>query len=199
LIVKTYFFRNESLKHRVYWLNDQYKHEKLKCDELILADGQISSAFLYTYLLNHLNSTNMRPVGLTATQSEYKVFQTKQEAYLSGNKNCLNKMRTNFIYHVHNINGKSYAICQLFNQIRPCEVYEWIEEFYSRVEFKHCSIFCNQNSTQYFDNKSSDQQHFPCVKFLSNDEKLNVLNETRLAEPNFVSNLPAACNFIFDY
>lgn len=78
-------------------------------------------------MLSHLRSNDFNLVGLTATLSEYKVFETNQNLkYEIGNK--LSKMKKNYVYVINNLNGISYAICLFYNQLKIDEVYDWIEQ-----------------------------------------------------------------------
>lgn len=183
---------NEDLKQTIYWLTDDLKDTKLTVDQLIVADGQISSAFLYTYLTNHLNDAELRKIALSTTKSQYKVYQTNNEDTQVKQPQSLSTLRTNFIYHVSNLDGKSYIICQLFNQMKSNEVYDWIDQLWKRVEFKSTLILCSQNSSNYFG--ANEDQHFPCVKFLTSDKLRAATNEktcSRLEEPNIIGQLPA--------
>lgn len=141
------------------------------------------------YLLNHLAESEKKLLGMSATNSEFKVFVNENKS-----QSKLNMMRKNFIYKVDSLNGKSYLFCELFNNLKSNEFYDWIDQLWGKVNFKECLILCSQNQTNYF---SSHQQQFPCVKFLSN-KKLNTVEKCqRLEEPNFLQNLPAACNYLF--
>jgi hypothetical protein len=153
--------------------------------------------------VNHLNG-ECKKIALSSTKSELKVYLTNQEDASANNRSefmqaptvpassSLRNLRTNFVYHVQNLNGKSYAICQMFNQIKTSEAYDWISQLWSRVEFKNVLTLCSQNSANYF---GSSQEVFPCVKFISSDKTRDerIGSCVRLAEPNFIENLPAAC------
>lgn len=141
------------------------------------------------YLLNHLNESDKRLLGLSANNSEFKVFLNEDKT-----ESGLNRMRKNLIYKVNSLNSKSYLVCELFNNLKSNEFYDWIDQLWEKVNFKACLILCSQNHTNYF---SSNQQHFPCVKFLSSNKDLSTVEKCqRLEEPNFLQNLPAACNYL---
>jgi hypothetical protein len=156
--------------------------------------------------VNHL-SGEFKKIALSSTKSELKVYLTNQEdlqgksEFMQSNSvaqsySSLTSMRTNFVYHVQNLNGKSYVICQLFNAVKANEAYDWINQMWSRVEFKNALILCSQNSANYF---GSSQEVFPCVKFISSDKtrtERSDKNCSRLEEPNFIGNLPAACKIL---
>ena len=110
------------MKRKIYWTINSSQATKLKVDELILADGPISSVFAYTYLLNQHNSSI---IGLTATKSEKNVYETNKISIESKDSS---KLRSNFIYHIEKLNGKSVIVCQLYNQLKPNELYDWINQ-----------------------------------------------------------------------
>ncbi|CAF0838362.1 unnamed protein product [Brachionus calyciflorus] len=175
--------QDQNLKKKIYWLENI--ENKVEVDELILADGPIPCAFLYVYLLNHLGDSDKRLLGLTATNSEFKVYQNEDKTDSS-----LNKLRKNFIYQV-TLNGKSYLICEIFTQLKSNEFYDWLDQLWEKFEFKSSIILSSQNKTSYF---SSDSESFPCVKFLSSNKnfKNTEIHCKRLEEPNFLQDLPAA-------
>ncbi|RNA26406.1 proteasome assembly chaperone 1 [Brachionus plicatilis] len=174
---------NLNFKRKIQWLEEST--EKIEVDELILADGPISCAFLHVYLLNHLNESEKKLLGLSATNSEFKVFQNDDKT-----DSELNRMRKNLIYKVDNLNNKSYLVCEVFTNLKSNEFYDWIDQLWERVNFKACTILCSQNQTSYF---SSNRQEFPCVKYLSSNKEMATADKCqRLEEPNFLQNLPAA-------
>lgn len=174
---------DETLKRKIYWLNGE---EKITADQLLLADGASSAAFVYTYLISHFTqSNNMKLVGLSATMSEYKVYQVNHESPEELKKTC-STFRSNYIYLI-NINGKNYIICQLFDQLKHNELYDWIGQLTKKVEFKHALVFCSQDKTQFMGPSLSA---VPFVKCLASDKIYDSC--ARLEPPNFVSHLPAA-------
>jgi hypothetical protein len=158
-------------------------------------------------------SGECKKIALSSTKSELKVYMTNQEydssaksEFMQSNpagqsqssSSPLTSMRANFVYHVPNLNGKSYVVCQLFNAVKSSEAYDWIGQVWSRVESKSVMVLCSQNSANYF---GSNQEVFPCVKFISSDKtRTETLDKScpRLEEPNFIGNLPAACK-IFEF
>jgi len=76
-------------------------------------------------LLSHQIETNSRILGLTANKSEQKVYETNKNAIEAKETS---KLRSNFIYYVEKLNGKSLVVCQLFNQLKPDELYDWINQ-----------------------------------------------------------------------
>lgn len=107
-------------------------------------------------------------------------------------------MRTNFIY-LFNLNGVSYAVCFLFNQIKTAtESYDWIEQLVKHVEFKKLLVITEQDRTAYY-GPETEREQFPLVKYMTSD-KTESASERLLNPPNFLHNLPAACkinDFIF--
>ena len=85
------------------------------------------------------------------------------------------------------------VVCQIFNQLRPDELYDWINQLWSRIEFKSTLVICSQNKANYF---GESMQTFPCVKYISS-VKSNLTPSSYLEEPNFIGGLPAARNFYF--
>jgi hypothetical protein len=125
------------LKRKIVFLNDNDTtglQTKSLIDELIIGDGQIASSFLFTYLLQHIDATNRQLIAINATRSEYNVFKMNQQLFSNTNDQSVNKLeeptfRTNYIYLINNIkNGKNYLVCQLFDQLKVNEVYDWINQ-----------------------------------------------------------------------
>jgi hypothetical protein len=144
-------------------------------------------------LLSHQRETNSKIIGLTATKSEQKVYETNRDV-IEGKDTS--KLRSNFIYHIEKINGKSMVICQLFNQLKPDEFYDWINQLWSEIEFMTTLCICSQNKANYF---GESMQTFPCVKYISSI-KSNLTPSSYLEEPNFIGGLPAARNiFLIHY
>jgi len=147
-----------------------------------------SRAYVHTYLLNHLHASDLRLVGLSATLSEFKVYQLNQPQQ-EANENMLSKMRNNFVYIVNNLNGRSYAICLLFNQLKPSEMYDWINQLAEHVEFKDALLLTAENRTAYF---GLHENQFPLVKYISSDKTQMSSLITRLEQPNIIKGLSAA-------
>ncbi len=72
----------------------------------------------------------MTLLGLNATQSEYKVFQVNHET-VEQQQMSTPTFRSNFIYLIKNLNGKNIVICQLFDQLKPNELYDWIRQVFT--------------------------------------------------------------------
>jgi hypothetical protein len=177
---------DETIKRKIHWTHrPSFQETKIKVDELVLADGPLSAAFSYTYLLSHSKETNAKIIGITATKSEQKVYETNREAIESKDSS---KLRNNFIYHIDNLNGKSFIVCQLYSQLKPDELYNWIDQLWSRLEFNSSLVICSQNKSNFF---GEPTQKFPCVKYISS-EKSNLNPGLYLEEPNFVAGLSAA-------
>jgi hypothetical protein len=176
---------DETLKRKIYWSTDDYQQTKLHVDELVLADGPIASAFTYTYLLNHQKEIKSKILGLTANKSEQKIYETNKDAVEAKESS---RLRSNFIHHIEKLNGKNILVCQMFNQLKSDELYDWINQLWARVEFKSSLVICSQNKSNFFGN---EMQTFPCVKYISS-EKTSLTPSTYLEEPNFVGGLPAA-------
>ena len=87
------------------------------------------------------------------------------------------------------------VICQQFNQLKPDEFYDWINQLWSRIEFTSTLCICSQNKANYF---GESVQTFPCVKYISS-VKSNLTPSSYLEEPNFIGGLPAACNLLIHY
>ena len=86
-------------------------------------------AFLFTYFLSHLNDSKSKVLGLTGTKAEFNVFQTNKNDILNNtNHHSLTRIRNNFIYLIENLNGKTFIVCQLFNQLKDDETYDWIDQ-----------------------------------------------------------------------
>jgi len=176
---------DDNLKRKIYWLNAS--DTKLSADQLILADGPSSSAFIFTYLTSHFaNGNKMKLIGLNATMSEYKVFQVNHETPDEQQK-AIPTFRSNFIYLISDLDGKSVVVCQLYDNLKPQEINPWIKQFTSKIEFKSSFVFCSQNKNSYH---GSVADTVPFVKCLSSDK--NYTDCARLEPPNFVGNLPAA-------
>lgn len=64
-------------------------------------------------------------------------------------------------------------------------------KLWDKVEFSKALILSSQNKANYF---GTEQDVFPCVKFITSEKSLNQneIDCKRLEEPNFVQNLPAA-------
>jgi hypothetical protein len=177
--------QDETLRRKIYWSTNDYQQTKLNVDELVLADGPIASAYVYTYLLSHKYEFNSKILGLTATKSEQKIYETNKDT-IEAKENS--KLRTNFMHHIEKLNGKSVLVCQMFNQLKPDEFYDWINQLWSRIEFKNALVICSQNKSNFYGN---DMQTFPCVKYISS-EKSAITPSTYLEEPNFIGGLPGA-------
>lgn len=96
----------------------------------------LTKAFIYTYLISHFTqSSNMRLLALSATLSEYKVYQVNNES-AEELKKTSPTFRSNYIYLINNLNGKNYVICQLFDQLKHNELYDWIGQV-KEVLFVH--------------------------------------------------------------
>ncbi len=143
--------RNQELKRKIYWLaGENDDQSKVKVDDLIIADGPTASgkiviflylkldkkwehfllqtkAFLFTYLLSNLSEDKRKVLGLTGTKSEYTVCQNN--GFSSPNsQESLTTIRNNYLYLIENLNGKTYLVCQLFNQLKSNEAYDWIDQ-----------------------------------------------------------------------
>lgn len=176
---------DENLKRKVYWLSGD--DAKISVDQLILADGPSSSAFLFTYLTSHfIDANNMKLIGLTGTMSEYKVFQVNHETPEEKIK-AHPTFRSNFIYLINGLNGKNTIVCQLYDHLKANEINPWIKQLTTKIEFKSSLVFCSQNKTNYL---GSNTEKVPFVKCLSSDKIYT--DCARLEPPNFVSDLPAA-------
>jgi len=176
---------DESLKRKIYWLSDD--NTKISVDQLILADGPSSSAFLFTYLTSHfINANNMKLIGLNGTMSEYKVFQVNHETP-EEKKKALPSFRSNFIYLINDLNGKNVIVCQLYDHLKSKEINHWIKQLTNKIEFKTSLVFCSQNKTSYLGSKT---EIVPFVKCLSSDKIYS--DCARLEPPNFITDLPAA-------
>lgn len=183
---------DETLKRKVYWLNEKYLDTKINADELILADGNNASAFVYTYLLSHFKeASDIEVLGLSATLSQYKVFK---QNHFAVEKNCFEhfetSLRSNFIYLINNFNGKRLVVCQLYDQLKSNELYDWISQLTQKVDFTSTLMFCSQNKSHYL----GMEQKTPFVRYLSSNKTEDIKNSqcTRLEEPNFIGDLPAA-------
>ena len=84
-------------------------------------------------MLSHQIEANSRILGLTANKSEQKVYETNKNV-IEGKETS--KLRSNFIYYVEKLNGKSLVVCQLFNQLKPDELYDWINQVNYRLKIK---------------------------------------------------------------
>jgi len=179
-----------NLKRKIYWLKETESEEKIKPDELIVADGTNSSAFIYTYLLSHYRNKddNIQVLGLNGTLSDFKVFKQNHDDVK--NKKVEISFRSNLIYLINNSDGKSFVICQIYDQLKTNELYDWLKQLLVRVDFSDTLIFCSQNKSHYLGN---EQKNFPLMRYLSS-KKIQESNLTciRLEEPNFIGDLPAA-------
>jgi hypothetical protein len=113
-------------------------------------------AFIYTYLLNHrIQRGHAKLLGLSGTNSEYRVFLANHENLLNNNvtseadsQHSINaSYRSNYIYLIRDESGKSYAVCQLFDQLKTDEIYNWIDQANNRSSF--LSGFSNVFFMQY--------------------------------------------------
>jgi len=193
--------QEKNLKRQIYWLTDVYTtSNKLKVDELILADGPIASAFTFTYLLAHLKSES-KLIALTGIKSEFNIHQLNNQNTQSQTQDnqqySLNRLRASHIYHVENLNGKSYLVCQLYQQLKTEETYDWIDQLAERAEFAASTLLCSKSQSTYLG--TTEVQNFPCVKYLSSSSKTNDSKNkvdemfcSQLEEPNFINDLPAA-------
>lgn len=83
---------------------------------------------MYTYLISHFsNSANMQIIGLTATLSEHKVFLVNH-AELEQQTKGTPTFRSNYIYLINDLNGKKFIVCQLYDQLKHHELYDWINQ-----------------------------------------------------------------------
>merc|ERR1712127_590351 len=97
-------------------------------------------------------------------------------------------LRSNFIYLI-NSNGKKIVVCQIYDQLKSNEIYDWIKQLTSKINFSSTLKFCSQNKTHYLGN----QEKIPFVRYLSSNKiQDNNLECIRLEEPNFVGDLSAA-------
>lgn len=181
---------DQTLKRRIYWIDEKEVDNKMEVDELIIADGPNSSAFVYTFLISHLKDANVKVLGLNATLSQYKVFQQNHESketlkFEQFEASC----RSNYIYYIDSLNGKKVAICQFYEQLRSNELYDWIRQLTERIDFAKALVFCSQNKSQYL----GSELRTPFVRYLSSDKSQDSNKMcTRLEEPNFIGSLPAA-------
>lgn len=181
---------DQTLKRKIYWINEKEIDNKLNVDELIIADGPNSSAFVYTFLISHLKDASIQVLGLNATLSQYKVFKQNHEQqedlkFEQFEASC----RSNYIYCIDNLNGKKVAVCQFYEQLKSNELYDWIKQLTERIDFVKALVFCSQNKSQYL----GSELRTPFVRYLSSDKSQDTDRVcTRLEEPNFIGSLPAA-------
>lgn len=83
-------------------------------------------AFLYTYFLIHYPQ-NVKILGQTSTKSEFKVYEVNYETS-NDNKTPVPTFRSNYIYLIHLFDGRKVLICQLFNQLKSNELYDWLNQ-----------------------------------------------------------------------
>jgi hypothetical protein len=166
--------QHASLKRKIHWLNDA-ENEKISADELILADGRNSSAFVYTYLISHIKKDDLQILASTEVSNK----PVDQEPSL----------RSNYIYLI-NTNGKKLIVCQIYDQLKSNELYDWINQLVVRIEFKSSLIFCSQNTTSYL----GSEEKTPFMRFISSSESKSQVSSScvSLEEPNFIGDLPAA-------
>ncbi len=79
-------------------------------------------------------------MALTGTKAEHNIYETNKDEFsnnsTSNNKQySLTKIRNNFIYLIENLNGKRYVVCQLFNQLKSNETYDWIDQVNNIIIF----------------------------------------------------------------
>ena len=148
---------------------------------------------MFTYLINHLKESNAKILGITGTKSEHKIFQVNKDSILRGEQQPSLKLRSNFIYHIQSLNGKSYIVCQMFNQLKSNELYDWIKQLWTRVEFDSTLIVCSQNKASYY----GTDTRFPCVKYISSTKtpSFSQNDASYLEEPNFVGGIAAASKY----
>lgn len=171
----------------IHWLESSNQFPKWEIDELIVADGMIPSVFVFTYLLNH-HAHEWKILGFSGTKSELKILEANQSQEI--NQKFVPTYRSNFIYYLKHSNGKRVMVCQLYNQLKNTEIFDWIHQLNSKVEFKSSLVICTHNKANYF---SSEQETFPCVKFLSTHlDNLSCTSNIRLEAPNFLTGTPAA-------
>jgi len=178
---------DQTLKRKIYWIKDKESTEKISVDELILADGANSSAFIYTYLISHLKDSSIEVLGVNATLPLYNVFKQNYEDNKMNFESLESSLRSNYIYWIKNLNGKSLIVCQLFDQLKPNEIYDWINQLAERVTFPSAMIFSSQNKSHYLgtENKST------FVRYLSSNNEEVDMKLVRLEAPNLISDLPA--------
>lgn len=189
-LLKIFLSRDLETTRRINWLTEQYADKKLLVDDLIVADGPIASALTFTYMLSHLKESQLTRLGLTSTKSELKVYQLNHQDSQSWK---IDSLRTNVIFQVDDlIKASSKAVvCQLFNPLKLDELYSWIDQIWSRVEFKRILVLSSQSSSSYL---GDQEQTFPCVKFVTTEKTRNGTSVcSKLEEPNFMDSLPAAC------
>lgn len=182
--------QDESLKRKIYWINENKPDSKITADKLIVADGNNSSAFVYTYLISHFNDTSIEVLGLNSTLSEYKVFKQNYE-----NKDLKNfqdfqaSLRSNYIYLINFTNGQKLIVCQLYDRLKSNELYDWIKQLTDRIEFTNALMFCSQYKSRYL----GSELQTPFVRYVSSNKAEDTDSLcTRLEEPNFIGDLSAA-------
>ena len=77
----------------------------------------------------------MRLLALSATLSEYKVYQVNHES--TETLKTSPTFRSNYIYLIQNLNGKNYVVCQLFDQLKHNELYDWIGQVNKRIKHSY--------------------------------------------------------------
>jgi hypothetical protein len=78
--------------------------------------------------LSHLNDSQLKRVALTGTKTEHNIYETNKDEFSNNKQYSLTKIRNNFIYLIENLNGRQFVVCQLFNQLKSNETYDWIDQ-----------------------------------------------------------------------
>ncbi len=84
--------------------------------------------------MSHLNDSQLKRIALTGNKAEHNIYETNKDEFSINNSTSTNKqysltkIRNNFIYIIENLNGKRYVVCQLFNQLKSSETYDWIDQ-----------------------------------------------------------------------
>jgi len=67
-------------------------------------------------MISHIKNNDFEILG--STENSTKSVTCEQEPSL----------RTNYVYLIKNLNGKRLVVCQLYDQLKSNELYDWISQ-----------------------------------------------------------------------